>query len=83
MAQKRGKAINALTHFHLCGHFFLPYSLFAENGPFSVAADGKTLVMRDTAWSTKYNVMFIDNPYGINQTHKFGTVMDEMIGQRT
>lgn len=41
------------------------YGLFAEQGPFSMSPDGSTLEMRtEGAWTSTYNVIFIDNPVG-------------------
>jgi len=40
------------------------YGLFSENGPFSVASDGKTLVPRKITWNDKYAMLYIDNPCG-------------------
>ncbi len=41
------------------------YGLFAEHGPFSVAADAKTLVPRALSWTLNYNLIYIDNPLGV------------------
>ena len=40
------------------------YGLFNEMGPFSVAADGSTLVPRAATWNTNYAMVFVDNPVG-------------------
>lgn len=40
------------------------FGLFGEHGPFSVSADGSSLVMRQYAWTNNFNVMYIDNPVG-------------------
>ena len=40
------------------------YGLFNEMGPFSVAADGETLVPRAATWNTNYAMVFVDNPVG-------------------
>ena len=40
------------------------YGLFNEMGPFSVAADGATLVPRAATWNTHYHMVFVDNPVG-------------------
>jgi len=40
------------------------YGMFAEIGPFSVAADKKTLLPRSVNWNNKYSLIFIDNPVG-------------------
>jgi len=40
------------------------YGLFEELGPFGVAADGKTLVMRNTTWAKNNAMIFVDNPVG-------------------
>lgn len=40
------------------------YGLFNEMGPFSVAADGATLVQRAATWNTNYAMLFVDNPVG-------------------
>jgi vitellogenic carboxypeptidase-like protein len=41
------------------------FGLFSENGPFSVAADAKTLVPRALAWTKHFNLIYIDNPLGV------------------
>jgi len=40
------------------------YGLFSENGPFSVATDGQTLIPRKITWNDKYALLYIDNPVG-------------------
>ena len=40
------------------------YGLFNEMGPFSVAADGQTLVPRAASWNNHYHMVFVDNPVG-------------------
>jgi vitellogenic carboxypeptidase-like protein len=40
------------------------YGLFEEMGPFNVAADGKTLIPRNTTWNLHYAMLFVDNPVG-------------------
>ena len=40
------------------------YGLFNEMGPFSVAADGQTLVPRAATWNAEYAMVFVDNPVG-------------------
>ena len=40
------------------------YGLFNEMGPFSVAADGQTLVPRAATWNKHYSMLFVDNPVG-------------------
>ncbi|XP_071803134.1 probable serine carboxypeptidase CPVL [Asterias amurensis] len=39
------------------------FGLFAENGPFTVTKDLK-LVPKKYAWTSKYSVLYIDNPVG-------------------
>jgi len=45
------------------------YGLFAEMGPFSVAADGKTLVLRNTTWAQHNSMIFVDNPVGTGYSY--------------
>lgn len=33
-------------------------------GPFNVAADGQTLIPRNTTWNREYAMIFVDNPVG-------------------
>lgn len=40
------------------------YGLFEEMGPFTVAADGKSLIPRNTSWNLHYSMLFVDNPVG-------------------
>ena len=40
------------------------YGLFNEHGPFSVAADGQTLVPRAASWNNHYAMLYVDNPVG-------------------
>jgi len=40
------------------------YGLFAENGPFYVAADGKSLIAREFTWNDHQSIIYIDNPVG-------------------
>ena len=40
------------------------YGLFAELGPFSVAADGQTLQPRNSSWTQHLAVLFVDSPVG-------------------
>jgi len=56
------------------------YGLFSEHGPFAVSPDGSKLVMRETSWTKKYNVAYIDNPVGTGMSYtksKDGFVTDE------
>ncbi len=36
--------------------------LIINSGPFSVANDGQTLILRENTWNQHYHLMFIDNP---------------------
>lgn len=40
------------------------YGNFEELGPFSLAADGSTLVPRNFTWNLHYHLLFVDNPVG-------------------
>ena len=38
--------------------------LFAENGPYRVNSDGKTLSYNNNSWINYYHMIFVDNPIG-------------------
>ncbi len=57
------------------------FGLFAEMGPFSVAADGKTLVPRAATWTVEYNMVFVDNPVGVG--FSFTTSSDGFVSNET
>ena len=39
-------------------------ALFQENGPFTVAPDGTTLLPNPYTWNAHYHMLYIDNPVG-------------------
>ena len=40
------------------------FGLFAEHGPFSVSPN-LTLVARETTWTKRFSMLYIDNPVGV------------------
>eukprot|EP01102_Stenamoeba_stenopodia_P015073 TRINITY_DN5097_c0_g1_i4.p1 TRINITY_DN5097_c0_g1~~TRINITY_DN5097_c0_g1_i4.p1 ORF type:complete len:475 (-),score=126.43 TRINITY_DN5097_c0_g1_i4:44-1405(-) len=40
------------------------FGLFNENGPFSVAANGTTLINNPYTWNTNFSMLYVDNPVG-------------------
>jgi len=40
------------------------FGLFNENGPFTVAADGETLVANPYTWNVNFSMLYVDNPVG-------------------
>jgi len=40
-----------------------------ENGPFSISADGTTIIPRKYTWNDEYAMLFIDNPPGTGFSH--------------
>jgi vitellogenic carboxypeptidase-like protein len=40
------------------------FGLFSENGPFTVAADGASLIANPYTWNTEFSLIYIDNPVG-------------------
>ncbi|XP_043287573.1 uncharacterized protein [Venturia canescens] len=40
------------------------FTLFAQNGPFSVNSDGSSLALREESWNNEHNVIYLDNAVG-------------------
>ncbi|XP_043288501.1 venom serine carboxypeptidase-like, partial [Venturia canescens] len=40
------------------------YTLFAQNGPFSVNSDGSSLELREESWNKKHHVIYMDSAVG-------------------
>mmetsp|Transcript_82861 Transcript_82861/g.101552 ORF Transcript_82861/g.101552 Transcript_82861/m.101552 type:complete len:446 (+) Transcript_82861:47-1384(+) len=60
------------------------YGLFAENGPFRINSDGKTLSYNNYTWITHYHMLFVDQPIdtGFSFCNQGGWVNNEdLLGQ--
>eukprot|EP01092_Planopodium_desertum_P007783 TRINITY_DN321_c0_g1_i1.p1 TRINITY_DN321_c0_g1~~TRINITY_DN321_c0_g1_i1.p1 ORF type:complete len:455 (-),score=72.62 TRINITY_DN321_c0_g1_i1:52-1416(-) len=50
------------------------FGLFSENGPFTVSADGSTLIPNEYTWNQEHAMLYVDNPIGVGFSF---TISDE------